>query len=242
MMSLRSPRNMCSVRVRPMPSAPSSSDRRASAGLSALARTPRRRTSSAQPRTVARSPVVPGRSRVTAPSMTSPVPPSMETTSPSCSTRSVPATLTCLAAASMCSASTPQTQGLPMPRAMTAAWLVLPPWLVRMPSAAVMPARSSGVVSQRTRTQACPASAAATASAAEKTTAPTAAPGLALRPRAMTLRSAPLAICGCMSWSSWAGLMRSSASSRVMRPSRSRSTAILRAAAAVRLPTRVCSM
>ena len=34
-----------------------------------------------------------------------------------------------------------------MPRAITAAWLVLPPWLVRMPSAATMPFRSSGLVS-----------------------------------------------------------------------------------------------
>ncbi len=39
-----------------------------------------------------------------------------------------------------------------MPRAITAAWLVLPPWLVRMPSAATMPFRSSGLVSQRTST------------------------------------------------------------------------------------------
>ncbi len=52
---------------------------------------------------------------------------------------SVPATATSFSAASIFSASTPQTQGAPMPRAITAAWLVLPPWLVRMPSAATMP-------------------------------------------------------------------------------------------------------
>ena len=33
------------------------------------------------------------------------------------------------------SASMPQTQGLPQPRATTAAWLVMPPRAVRMPSA-----------------------------------------------------------------------------------------------------------
>ena len=43
--------NMCSVRHRPMPSAPCSIALRASAGVSALARTPSRRISSAQPST-----------------------------------------------------------------------------------------------------------------------------------------------------------------------------------------------
>ncbi len=33
----------------------------------------------------------------------------------------------------------PVTQGMPMPRATTAAWLVMPPRVVRMPSAACMP-------------------------------------------------------------------------------------------------------
>ena len=43
--------NMCSVRQRPMPSAPNSRARAASSGVSALARTPSRRISSAQPTT-----------------------------------------------------------------------------------------------------------------------------------------------------------------------------------------------
>ena len=47
--SRSSPKNMCSVRHRPMPSAPSSRALAASAGVSALARTRSRRTSSAQP-------------------------------------------------------------------------------------------------------------------------------------------------------------------------------------------------
>ena len=77
--------------------------------------------------------------------------PSMEMTSPSCSTRSLPSMRTTFSAASMWKRSTPQTQGVPIPRAITAAWLVLPPWLVRIPSAATMPFRSSGLVSQRTK-------------------------------------------------------------------------------------------
>src|ERR687889_516898 len=50
----------------------------------------------------------------------------------------------------------PATQGRPMPRATTAAWLVMPPRVVRMPLAACMPWMSSGLVSMRTRMTASP--------------------------------------------------------------------------------------
>ena len=53
--SRSSPKNMCSVRQRPMPSAPSSRALAASSGVSAFARTPSRRTSSAQPVSVSKS-------------------------------------------------------------------------------------------------------------------------------------------------------------------------------------------
>ena len=43
-----------------------------------------------------------------------------------------------------------------MPRATTAAWLVMPPRVVRMPRAACMPWMSSGLVSMRTRMTASP--------------------------------------------------------------------------------------
>ena len=46
-----------------------------------------------------------------------------------------------------------------MPRATTAAWLVMPPREVRMPLAACMPWMSSGEVSIRTRITASPAAA-----------------------------------------------------------------------------------
>ena len=64
-----------------------------------------------------------------------------------------------------------------MPRATTAACDVLPPRLVRMPRAATMPRRSSGLVSRRTRITSSPRSAHSTAAAESKTTLPTAAPG-----------------------------------------------------------------
>ncbi len=41
--------------------------------------------------------------------------------------------------ASIFSMPAPETQGRPMPRATTAAWLVMPPRAVRMPRAACMP-------------------------------------------------------------------------------------------------------
>eukprot|EP00438_Fugacium_kawagutii_P021523 Skav233408 [mRNA] locus=scaffold892:134441:141349:+ [translate_table: standard] len=45
----------------------------------------------------------------------------------------------------------PATHGRPMPRATTAAWLVMPPLVVKTPSAACKPWMSSGLVSMRTR-------------------------------------------------------------------------------------------
>ena len=85
------------------------------------------------------------------PAKTSPVLPSMEMKS-SPALRVMLPTLTVRLATSMFRVEAPQTQGLPMPRATTAAWEVMPPRAVRMPLAATMPARSSGEVSMRTRT------------------------------------------------------------------------------------------
>ena len=59
-----------------------------------------------------------------------------------------------------------------MPRATTAAWLVMPPRVVRMPRAACIPWMSSGLVSMRTRITASPRAASASASSAENTTLP----------------------------------------------------------------------
>ncbi len=86
-----------------------------------------------------------------------------------------------------------------MPRATTAAWLVMPPRVVRMPLAACMPWISSGLVSTRTRITAVPLAALASASSAENTTMPEAAPGDAGKPRARITRLAAGSSIGCSS-------------------------------------------
>ena len=81
--SRSSPKNMCSVRQRPIPCAPNSRARAASSGLSAFARTFSRRNSSAQPRIVSKSSLICGGTSGTSPMNTRPVPPSIVITSPS---------------------------------------------------------------------------------------------------------------------------------------------------------------
>ena len=75
-------KNICSVRQRPMPSAPKRFAVRASAGVSALARTPILRALSAHCMRMAKSPDSSGWMVATDPSMTSPVAPSMVMVSP----------------------------------------------------------------------------------------------------------------------------------------------------------------
>ena len=70
----------------------------------------------------------------------------------------LPPATNCFAATSILSASAPQIAGLPIPRATTAACDTRPPRDVRMPSAAIIPCRSSGDVSGRTRITRSPAS------------------------------------------------------------------------------------
>ena len=129
-----------------------------------------------------------------------------------------------------------------MPRATTAAWLVMPPRVVRMPSAACMPCTSSGEVSTRARITLWPCALRCTASSASNTSSPVAAPGEAGKPLASTVFSALGSRVGCSSWSSWPALMLVTASSLVISPSSAMSTAILSAAWVERLPERVCSM
>jgi hypothetical protein len=87
-----------------------------------------------------------------------------------------------------------------------------------------------------------PAARASSASSEEKTISPVAAPGEAGRPMATTSRAARGSMVGWSSWSSEAGSMRATASSRVISPSAAISTAMRSAALAVRLPARVCSI
>src|SRR5206468_1195562 len=76
----------------------------------------------------------------------------------------------------------PHTHTLPICRATSAACEETPPREVRIPSAAIMPRRSSGDVSIRASTTFSPFSARITASSALNTTRPHAAPGPAAKP------------------------------------------------------------
>ena len=143
----------------------------------------------------------------TAPANTSPVVPSMEMTSPS-RIVSPSRTRNSLALVSTSSDSAPHTQVRPMPRATTAACEVLPPRLVRMPRAATMPRRSSGLVSLRTRMTSSPRPAHSTAVSESKTALPTAAPGEAFMPFARSVRSADSSKRGNISWASWSPVTR----------------------------------
>ena len=107
----------------------------------------------------------------------------------------------------------PTMQHLPQPRATRAAWLVMPPRAVRMPSAARMPSTSSGLVSSRTRITFSPFLAASTASTEVKTILPQAAPGPAGSPErnASAPFSAAGLMIGCSSSSSCAGCTRMTA-------------------------------
>ncbi len=125
-----------------------------------------------------------GSSSGTSSAVTCPAEPSIAIRSPSQSV--VSPTLTVLALRSISSDAAPDTHGLPIPRATSAAWEALPPSAVRMPLAAWKPATSSASVNGRTRITSRPSSAAATASSAVKTIAPLAAPGEAATPSAST--------------------------------------------------------
>ena len=105
-----------------------------------------------------------------------------------------------------------------MPRATRAAWLALPPSLVRMPRAASKPATSSASVKGLTNTTSRPPWRASTAAEAVNTIAPLAAPGEAATPRTRTSKSASGPKVGCSSASSEVGSTVSSASSRVEQP------------------------
>ncbi len=129
-----------------------------------------------------------------------------------------------------------------MPRATTAACEVLPPRSVKMPLAAIMPGRSSGLVSRRTRMTSSPFAAHSAATTESKTTLPTAAPGDALTALVIFVFFASSSNLGNISWASCAPVTRWSASFMSIRPSSTSCVAMRKAAPAVRLPTRVCSI
>jgi hypothetical protein len=232
--------NMCSVRHRPIPSAPNSRALAASSGVSALARTPSVRSSSAQASTVSNCSLTFGSSSGTSSAVTIPAEPSIAIVSPSPS--SVPFTRSLLPCRSMSSADAPDTHGFPIPRATSAAWLALPPSAVRIPFAAWKPATSSASVKGRTRITSRPSAAASTASWAVNTISPRAAPGEAATPSASVSNSAPWAKPGWSRASSLAASMVAIASSFSSSPSSTASTAKRTPACAGRFALRVWSM
>ena len=140
--------------------------RRASAGVSALARTASVRNSSAQRQQRVdrrRS----GSARSSAPGRGSPGRSRRRSSAHRRVAPTVPLTWKLPAVSSITIAPQPVTAGLPMPRATTAACEVIPPWAVRMPRARSMPGKSSAEVSIRTRMTASPASPRAFASPVE---------------------------------------------------------------------------
>ena len=171
---------MCSVRQRPIPFAPKRNASSAFFGVSPLAYTSNpltvwpeavlrvdlARISSAQPRNVSRSPEIVAGFTATCPSYTLPVAPSIVRKSPFL--YDLPFTTIVLASLNVTSEQ-PQTQGVPIPRATTAACDVRPPVDVRIPCATAIPAMSSGEVSLRTRRTFLPSFAQASASSAVNT-------------------------------------------------------------------------
>ena len=151
---------MCSVRHRPMPSAPNSRALRASSGVSALART-RRRAQLVGPledRVELRRSTS-GSTSGTSSVVIAPVVPSMAIRSPACSVRAVDAHLAGrdVDLERRWRRSPP---GTPIPRATSAACEALPPSEVRIPLAAWKPATSSASVNGRTRITSRPSAAA----------------------------------------------------------------------------------
>ena len=175
--------NMCSVRQRPMPSAPNSRAFAASSGVSAFARTRSRRSSSAQPRIVLEVLVDRGRDERHRPDDHAPCAAVDRERSPSRS-----------------STSPIQRARLRVDRERVAAGDAGLPHPARDDSgvrghasvrgqdspAWIRPWMSSGVVSQRTRITSSPALPRASARSASSTIAPDAAPGEAFRPVATT--------------------------------------------------------
>ena len=142
----------------------------------------------------------------------------------------------------MFKAPAPDTQHFPIPRATTAAWDVIPPRAVRIPSATAIPAKSSGEVSIRTMTTFLPSACHLAASSAKNTICPVAAPGEAGKPFTHTFASfsAFLSNTGWSNSSNLFGSIRFNAVFSSIIPWCNKSIAIFTIAAPVRLPLRVC--
>ena len=129
--SLSTPMNMCSVRQSPTPLAPKSRARFASSGVSAFVQTINFEFSSAHSRIFLKSSVNVASTILASPAKKFPVVPSTVTQSPFLKTLSP--TVKVSLSTSITASSQPQTAGLPIPRATTAACDVIPPLEVTTP-------------------------------------------------------------------------------------------------------------
>ena len=237
---LSSSKNICSVLQSPIPSAPKSTAALASLGLSALVLTLISLISSTQFINFSKLPVIVASTLATSPKYTTPVEPSRDIKSPSFKTKS--SFLTSFAASSTLISPHPATQHLPIPLATTAAWEVIPPLAVSIPSEHTIPSISSGEVSCLTSITFSPFCEAFAASSALKYILPLPAPGDAGKPFVKTVASFN-ALSSNLGWSNWSNCLGSIliiASSLVISPSLTKSTATFMADAAVLLPFLVC--
>ena len=224
--SRRSPRNMCSVRHSPMPWAPNRRARAASSGVSALARTPSRRACVGvlhEPGDRGDQVVLVGVGRRrprssattresttgTSPRKTSPVVPSIEITSPSLIVVAVAAReparrLRRRRAPRRRRRRCGPCRGRPPRRARSCRR-----GEVRMPAAATMPCRSSGLVSRRTRITFSPRSAHSTAVSRVEDRLADGRAGRGVHALGDQLASASSSNCGNISCASWAPVTRS---------------------------------
>ncbi len=227
---------MCSVLVNPIPWAPKASAWRASSGVSALVLTPRRRYLSAQFINVSNSPAISAGTVSIFSAYTKPVVPSREMSSPFL--RVTPPILNQPSVSLITKSCAPATQVLPIPRATTAAWEVIPPRAVKKPSLTFIPSISSGDVSTLTKTAGMPFLLNSSTWGTLNATLPVAAPGDAGKPWPIFLAflSSFSSKWGCNKLSSWAGWTNKIASSSVIKPSLTKSTAIFKAAWAVLFP------
>ena len=129
---------MCSVLQRPTPSAPNFKAFSISFGVSALASTFIVLISLTQVKNFSKSLSIPASTNSIAPSITSPVPPSNEITSSLWNT--VPSAQVIVSSFKLITKSSqPETHGLPIPFATTAACDVAPPLSVKTPCATAIP-------------------------------------------------------------------------------------------------------
>ena len=142
---------------------------------------------------------------------------------------------------SICSSLHPTIQHLPHPRATRAAWDVIPPFAVKIASAACMPWTSSGDVSSLIKITFSPSLCHCSASSAVNTALPDAPPGPAGSPfpKRGALFSDSESSMGWRSSSSCSGFTRKRAVSLSIIPSLFISTAIFIAADPFRFPTLV---